>query len=229
MISRFTRVFFRGLMALLPIIITLYLIFILAWWAEETMRGILTIVLVDPEGLGEDEIAPLVRYYPGMGLVLAVLLIFLFGLLLNAYFVKRIYVHAESLMQRIPIIKSIYGASKDFLSYFTSMQRQKMNQVVLVRLPNTDKKLLGLITRESFEDLPEGIGGENHVAVYLPMSYQVGGYTLILPRDEVELVDMSIEDCLRFVLTAGIRGKDKTPPVLDPLDAGARTKDLESH
>lgn len=49
MLSKFTRIFFQGLIALLPIIITLYLLFILAWWAEDTMRGILTLVLPDPD------------------------------------------------------------------------------------------------------------------------------------------------------------------------------------
>lgn len=142
-----------------------------------------------------------------MGLVLAIILIFLFGLLLNAYLVKRIYAYAETHMQRIPIIKSIYGATKDFLGYFSSVRRKEMSQVVLVRFPNSEKKLLGLITRESFDDLPNTIGGKDHVAVYLPMSYQIGGYTLILPREQVEPVEMSIEDCLRFVVTAGIREK----------------------
>lgn len=209
MLSKFTRIFFQGLIALLPIIITLYLLFILAWWAEDTMRGILTLVLPnpDPEMLDPGEQMPAIRYYPGMGLVLAVILIFLFGLLLNAYLVKRIYAYAETHMQRIPIIKSIYGATKDFLGYFSSVRRKEMSQVVLVTFPNSEKKLLGLITRESFEDLPDTIGGKNHIAVYLPMSYQIGGYTLILPREQVEPVDMSIEDCLRFVVTAGIREK----------------------
>lgn len=226
MFSRVTRIFFQGLIALLPIIITLYLIFLLAWWAEETMRGILTLVVPDPdpEELVEGMRLPLLRYYPGMGLGLAVILIFLFGLLLNAYLVKRFYVYAENFMQRVPVIKSVYGATKDFLGYFSSVRRQSMSQVVLVTLPGSDKKLLGLITRETFDDLPKQIGSAGDVAVYLPMSYQLGGYTLILPRDQVEPVDMSIEDCLRFVLTAGIQKKG-TSSGLDILPPEPETKE----
>lgn len=219
MFSRFTRIFFQGLIALLPIIITLYLIFVLAWWAEETMRGILTLAIPDPDPatLQEGQRLPAFRYYPGMGLVLAVILIFLFGLLLNAYLVKRFYAYAETVMQRIPVIKSVYGATKDFLGYFSSVRRQEMSKVVLVTLPGSQTKLLGLITRESFEDLPNTIGSKDHVAVYLPMSYQIGGYTMILPRDQVEAVNMSIEDCLRFVLTAGIREKHDPASVLGAM------------
>lgn len=220
MIAKVVGTFFRGLIALLPIIITLYLLFLLAWWAEDTMRGILTLALPDPdpEQLEEGERLPAFRYYPGMGLALAVVLIFLFGLLLNAYLVKRIYGYAETLLQRIPVIKSVYGATKDFIGYFSAVRRREMGQVVLVSLPHSERKLLGLVTRESFDDLPDGIGGENEVAVYFPMSYQIGGYTVILPRDQVEPVDMSIEDCLRFVLTAGIREKASPGTILSEVD-----------
>ncbi len=220
MLSKFTRIFFHGLIALLPIIITVYLLFLLAWWAEDTMRGIITIVLPnpDPEQLDPGEQLPAFRYYPGMGLALAVILIFGFGLLLNAYLVKRLYIWSEATMQRIPIIKSIYGATKDFLGYFSSVRRQEMSQVVMVTLPNSESKLLGLVTRESFEDMPDGLGGEDHIAVYLPMSYQIGGYMLILPRAHVQPIDMSIEDCLRFVVTAGIREKTTEDSLLDSVD-----------
>lgn len=220
MLNRFARIFLQGLVALLPIVLTLYLIFLLGWWLEDTMRGVLTLAIPDPdpEELAEGERLPLFRYYPGMGLVLAVVLIFLFGLVLKAYLVERIYTYTENLMQRIPVVKSIHGATKDFLAYF-STSRQQMAQVVLVDFPGTDRKLLGFVTREHFEDLPEGLGGEGYVAVYLPMSYQIGGYTLILPRQQVQPVDMSIEDGLRFALTAGIaerKGEGDAGPVGQP-------------
>ncbi len=77
-----------------------------------------------------------------------------------------------------------------------------------MRLPHSEQKLLGLVTRQSFEDTPAGMGDEHSVAVYLPMSYQIGGFTLILPRDQIEPIDMSIEDGLRFALTAGVTVQD---------------------
>lgn len=191
------RIFLKGLFALLPILLTLYLLGLLAWWAESSLRA--AMLMVVPEE----------RYIPGVGLLLAVLLIMLFGLLVDQYLVKRALDHAELVMQRVPVVKSVYGAIKDFLGYFSSMRRQQMNQVVLVKLPGTPIRVLGLVTREQFNDLPDGVGGDDCIAVYLPMSYQIGGYTLILPRDQVEPVDMSIEDGLRFALTAGIKSDDR--------------------
>ena len=66
-------------------------------------------------------------------------------------------------------------------------------------------KLIGFVTRQAFRDLPDGIGEEgNTVAVYLPMSYQIGGYTVFLPRSSVKPLDMSVEQVMRFALTAGM-------------------------
>jgi uncharacterized membrane protein len=64
--------------------------------------------------------------------------------------------------------------------------------------------VLGFVTREDFGTMPVGLGGPDVVAVYLPMSYQIGGYTVLLPRRLVEPVDMSVEDALRFTVTAGM-------------------------
>ncbi|MFA9478987.1 DUF502 domain-containing protein [Phycisphaerales bacterium AB-hyl4] len=193
MLRILTRIFLKGLVALLPIVLTLYLVGLLGWWAETTMRSLLTVIIAEE------------RYLPGMGLVLAVAVILLAGLLIDAYLFRRTLDYTEQGMQRVPVVKSVYGAIKDFMGYFSTMNRQRMNQVVLVRLPNSDFKILGLVTREQFRDLPKGVGGDGAVAVYFPMSYQIGGYTVILPREQIEPVDMSIEDGLRFALTAGIK------------------------
>ena len=78
-------------------------------------------------------------------------------------------------------------------------------QVVTVTFPGTDWKLLGFVTRDEFTDLPPGIGTSSEIAVYLPMSYQVGGYTVVLPRQAVKPIDMSREDAMKFILTAGLK------------------------
>jgi uncharacterized membrane protein len=78
-----------------------------------------------------------------------------------------------------------------------------MGQVVRVRVAD-HMHLIGFVTREDFTTLPAGLGGADVIAVYLPMSYQVGGYTVLLPRRLVEPVDMSVEDALRFAVTAGM-------------------------
>ncbi len=56
----------------------------------------------------------------------------------------------------------------------------------------------------TFDDLPPGLGGEEDVAVYVPYSYQIGGFTLIVARKQIQPLDMRLEDAMRFVVTAGV-------------------------
>jgi uncharacterized membrane protein len=84
--------------------------------------------------------------------------------------------------------------------------------VVLVSLPGQDGQLLGFVTREQFDDLPLEPTAENPVAVYMPMSYQVGGYTLYLPRSAITPVDISFEQAMRLALTGGVTAGNQTRP-----------------
>jgi hypothetical protein len=85
-----------------------------------------------------------------------------------------------------------------------------VSQVVMVSIGDT-VRAVGLLTRERFDGLPAGLGGEGYVAVYVPFSYQIGGFTLILPSERVEPLDMSLEDAMRFIVTAGATGKIAAP------------------
>jgi uncharacterized membrane protein len=67
--------------------------------------------------------------------------------------------------------------------------------------------MMGLVTRSDFKGLPDGVGTDAHVAVYIPMSYQIGGHTIITPKSRIRPVEASIEEAMRFILTAGIMAK----------------------
>jgi len=69
-------------------------------------------------------------------------------------------------------------------------------------------RLIGFVTSEDFSGLPQAskAADKSTVGVYLPMSYQIGGYTVYLPKSQVDPLDMSIEDAMRFTLTAGVSG-----------------------
>ena len=71
------------------------------------------------------------------------------------------------------------------------------------RLEGTGSRV-GLVTRSDFSDLPPGIGEEGEIAVYLPMSYQIGGFTVIVPRSAVRKVDISTHRAMGFIVTGGM-------------------------
>jgi uncharacterized membrane protein len=110
----------------------------------------------------------------------------------------------EQLVERIPLVKALYGSVRDLMGFFSNSDEETTRQAVMVTVGNTPLRLIGFITREDFSDLPVGIGGDDDVAVYLPMSYQIGGFTTMVPRSAVRLVDMSIEQAMRFAVTAGM-------------------------
>lgn len=185
---------FKGLVALLPAVLTIYIVFWLVRSAETVVGAMLKVVL--PDGW----------YIPGMGLLAGLALTFLFGLALNAFLVRRLLGLGEKLMNRIPLVKTLYGSLKDFIGFFTAKRESQMNQVVTIELQfgGTPLRLIGFVTRSDFSGLPAGIGNDGEIAVYIPMSYQIGGYTVIVPRSAVKQVDISINRAMGFVVTGGM-------------------------
>ena len=192
--DRLGKIMFQGLVAMLPALLTLYILFWLVSSAETVLGGILKVLL--PAGW----------YVPGMGLLAGLVGTFLFGLALNAFLVRRLLDLGEKLADRIPLIKTLYGSLKDFIGFFANKQDSQFNQVVAMDLEFGGKpmRLIGFVTRSDFSGLPAGIGEEGEIAVYLALSYQIGGYTVIVPRSSVKPVDISVHRAMGFVVTGGM-------------------------
>lgn len=185
------RIFLTGLLTLIPAVATIYL---MVW-----LFGAVDRLFGKPlRWLMPDE-----TYLAGMGIVVAVAVVFGVGVLMHGVLFRQIFRRAEAALLALPLVRSIYSAVKDLIGLFGS--DGPAMQVVSVTLPGSSWRLLGFVTRAEFGDLPPGIGGAAEVAVYLPMSYQVGGYTVILPRDAVRPVEMTREDAMKFILTAGLK------------------------
>lgn len=183
------KLFFRGLAAILPLALTGWLV----WWTVAAGEALLKRVL--SLFLDEKEI------WPGMGFVLSIALVMTVGLLMYSFVVRQVYVRLTALLERIPVVKSVYGMIVDVVRLFGSADDRPFKKVVLVA-DGRGGEQIGFLTRDDFVDLPEvGVG---KVAVYLPMSYQLGGFTVIVPRERVREVAMRVEDALRFCVTAGV-------------------------
>ena len=198
--KRLGKIMFQGLVAMLPAVLTIYIVFWLVRSAETVVGAMFKVVL--PDGW----------YIPGMGLLAGLALTFLFGLALNAFLVRRLLGLGEKLMNRIPLVKTLYGSLKDFIGFFTVKRESQMNQVVTIELQfgGTPLRLIGFVTRSDFSGLPSGIGNDGEIAVYIPMSYQIGGYTVIVPRSAVKQVDISINRAMGFVVTGGMTADNQS-------------------
>jgi uncharacterized membrane protein len=194
------RIFLTGLLTVIPAVATLYL---LAW-----LFGAVDRMFGKPlRWLMPDE-----TYLAGMGIVVAVALVFGVGVLMHGVLFRKVFRMIEQAMLSVPLVRSIYGAMKDLLGLF-GQHKDPALQVVSLTMPGTGWRVLGFVTRSDFADLPAGVGTPKEVAVYLPMSYQVGGYTVIVPREAISPVQMSREDAMKFILTAGLKtGADPRKP-----------------
>jgi len=183
-----------GLVAILPVVLTLYLLYWFAVTAEAALGGLIRLFL--PEDL----------YWPGMGLAATLLVVFVLGLLMHAYVFRRLFASGERLLYRMPLIKTVYRAIRDFFDYFSPSSDREFEQVVAVTIGNTGMQVIGFVTQAMPERLPEDFRGEDSILVYLPLSYMIGGYAVLMPRSAVRPLDMNMEEAMRFTLTAGVTG-----------------------
>jgi len=189
--------FLQGLLAILPIALTLYLIYWLATSAESVLGKAIRYVIREE------------HYIPGMGVLAGFVITLGIGILLRVWVFRKIFSLGEALLQKIPGIKSIYGSIRDLVGFFDASKQKEFDKTVMVAVGDENTRLMGLVTRDDFSDLPGGIGDDQTVAVYLPMSYQLGGFTLMVPKDKITPVDMKVDQAMQFVLTAGVSAENK--------------------
>lgn len=185
------RLLAKGLFTILPIVLTVYFIYWLGVTTESLLSGPLKLWL------------PAEIYIPGMGLIAGFVVLIVVGLLVNAYVIRRVISFSESLILRIPVVKTVYSAVRDLTGLMKVGEKgNELQRVVMVQFG--PGKVIGFVTQEN-ATLP-GLGTDDElVAVYMPMSYQIGGYTLYLPRDRIEPTDLTVEAAMRIVLTGGIQ------------------------
>jgi len=193
MFRKFRSALVRGLVVVLPIGLTLWLLWWLGSSTESLLQQVITLVI------------PAEHYRPGMGIVAAVVLLLGAGTMVNALIVRRVLAAWEGFLDRIPVVKTIYGAIRDFTKLLPADgKRRDLSHVVLARFG--DARIVGFVTRDDASELGLTSPREKLVAVYFPMSYQIGGYTLLLPASAIERLDMPVESAMRLVLTGGLSG-----------------------
>jgi len=186
------KLFLQGLAVVIPVVLTVAILWWMAAGSERLLGGLLTRIM--PDGW----------YIPGLGVASAVVLIVLVGLLSHILIFQKLLDLWEAIVNRLPLVKTIYTAIKDLMGYFSQGQQDRFSKVVMVKLPGLSFQLLGFVTRENFDDIPLNPEAEDPIAVYMPMSYQIGGYTLYLSRSCLTPVDISFEDAMRLAITGGV-------------------------
>ncbi|WP_372748859.1 DUF502 domain-containing protein [Litorivivens sp.] len=201
MMRNFSAAFFRGLIVLLPVVISIQVTI----WVFKTM---------------ESWLAPGLKailggvYFPGMAIILVVLLTAIIGFSSRWPAADFFWGLPGRLLERLPVLKQIYGALKEVMDIMGGKKFEE-ESVVMVELPGTESSLIGIVTVNK-----KGNGNtiaselkEDQIAVYLPMSYQVGGYTVIVPKKYTRPLKLTPAEALQLVLSGGVIS-EKTRGVL---------------
>ena len=185
------KIFLQGLITFLPIAVTIYIVY----------AGVLIVDNIFGNALRT--LLPV--YIPGLGFLLTILLIFLLGLLLNNLITGGILQSLQHRLTRVPFIKAIYSPLRDLMNLFSKGSEKGLKTVVLVQMAE-GVKVLGLVTRDSFIDVPAlEAHAQDQVAVYVPLSYSLGGFTLLVPRSRITEIDMPIEKAMSLAITGWVK------------------------
>ncbi|RUO43253.1 DUF502 domain-containing protein [Idiomarina aquatica] len=189
--------FLKGLAILLPIIVTVFLVQWLLVTIEDWLSPIWKALL------GET------YYFPGLAFISFVVLAVVIGFSTRWRFMNWLWQLPGVMMNKLPLLRSLYGTVNDVFEMMSGKDFAD-ESVVLVTLPNSDIRLIGIITKKSGDngDRLSKMLGADQVAVFLPMSYNVGGYMIMVPKDCVQSIDMKPADALQMTISAGL-GKNR--------------------
>jgi uncharacterized membrane protein len=150
---------------------------------------------------------------PGAGLVLALVIVLLTGLLVTNLIGRRLIVWGEDLLNRIPVVRTVYGGVKSFAESVLS-QSNAFRKVVMIEYPRAGVWSIGFLTAEDVPEVSERLG-EPCAAVYLSAALNAtAGYLVVVPRRQVVELHMSVDEAMKMIITCGV-------VVPHPAQAGA--------
>lgn len=184
----------QGLLTIVPLVVTLYLIYWIASSLEKMVRK--SLILFMPESL----------YFPGLGIAVGIVILLVIGWTVNMFFMKQLIAFGANTIEKIPLVKTIYTGIRDLVGFMNMSKKHGDGSVVLVEVG--DKKIIGFVT-DMYAGKTLGIDDPNLVGVYMPLGYMIGGYTVYLDKSKLTRLSMSAEDAMRIALTGGMATGNK--------------------
>ena len=194
-VKRLRRYLVAGILVWAPLAVT----FLLLRFAVNLMDKTLRII---PQQYRPEEL--LGFHIPGLGIILTFLVLVLTGML-AANFVGRYVVGGwESLLDRIPVVRSIYSAAKNFAEIVFSDSEHSFKRVLLIEYPRKGVYSLAFQTSAELGEV-QGRTGEDVVCCFVPTTPNpTSGYVLIVPRKDVVFLDMEVDEALKMIISLGV-------------------------
>jgi uncharacterized membrane protein len=204
MAFRLRRHLTAGLLVLVPVIVTAavvaFLFNLIDGWSRPLTRHLFG------------------RELPGVGIALTVVLVYLVGLLSTNFVGKKFLEVFERLLENLPLVKSVYSASKQLVDAFSPKGRGSFRRVVLVEFPKKGTFALGFVTGGGLGALGDGIA-----SVYVPTAINpTSGFVVFVPETEIVDAGLTVEEGIKLVVSGGVVGPRQLPDRPSTSFSGAR-------
>jgi uncharacterized membrane protein len=190
--DKLRRVFLTGLLTLVPISVSVWVLFSLARWLENILGPLFKSVLKE-------------LYIPGMGIISLVLIILLVGYIAGNFIGKHFMRYLSGLLENLPLFNKLYLTVKEISDAVFNAQHQKFfKSVVMVPFPYPGCQTIAFVTA-----VPKELGPDQ-VGVFVPTPpTATNGFYLVYPKKDVRFLDMSVSEGLKLVISIGISSRVK--------------------
>jgi uncharacterized membrane protein len=187
--------FLTGLLVILPVFITAYVI----WFLIRAMDVVLKYV---PAKYLPDTYLPV--HIPGIGLILVLIIILAVGVLFRNLVGRKVVHFSENMVDRIPLVRIIYSGVKQLLESFFLQKNDAFKRVALVEYPRRGVYVIGFITGESKGEV-QNKTDKNMMNVFVPTTPNpTSGFYILIPEDELIILNMTVEDAFKLIISGGI-------------------------
>ncbi|MCV2870796.1 DUF502 domain-containing protein [Defluviimonas sp. WL0050] len=216
LLARFRANFLTGLVVIAPIGFTLWLIWSVTGWID---GWVLPFV---PDKYQPDRI--LYTFFGidyeinlrGIGVILALIFTVFVGWVAKGLMGRSLIGWAESLVDRMPVVRSIYSGVKQVAETVLSQTESKFDKACLIEYPRPGIWAIGFVSTAAKGEVLAKLPDDEVMTVFLPTTPNpTSGFLLYLPKRDVKFLDMTVEDAAKLVISAGLvypNGKDKAPP-----------------
>lgn len=203
-----------GLLVWLPLMATIFVVKFAINLIDRTL------LLIPPQYRPENLIG---FEIPGLGVILTLILLFFTGLIVANFFGRKLISAWESILSRIPLVRSIYGAVKQITASLFADASQSFREVVLVEYPRRGLWMLAFVTGDTPKSFQEKVG-QKLMNIYVPTTPNpTSGFYLMVPPEDVKRLDIPVEVGLKMILSAGV-----VNPLDDPEEAEKMAKELKA-
>lgn len=177
---RITTYFISGLLFLIPIVVTIYILYTAFSRVDQIFRFNI----------------------PGLGFLLTLVLVTTVGFLVSTFLARGVANVIDNLFRRMPVIKMIYSSIQDLVNAFVGDQKRFNKPVMVTLSPGSGVQIMGFVTRDSLMN----IDMTESIAVYVPQSYNFGGNVIIAPKEQVTPLEIESGKVMAFIVSGGVSG-----------------------